>query len=139
MDLGELLRDLRLTAGWTQEELADRSGVSAHSISMLEAGRRRPPPAPAVLGGPAGGRARAAGRPSRAAGRGGHRPPCRRAPHSPGGPRSPGLDRPGRAAARARGGGARAAPTPGRKPPVRRPGGGGRVPRRGRPAGPGRR
>ncbi|TDU02462.1 tetratricopeptide repeat protein [Streptomyces sp. 846.5] len=39
---GELLRDCRLTAGWTQDELADRSGVSAHSISVLEAGRRQP-------------------------------------------------------------------------------------------------
>ncbi|WP_083647525.1 ATP-binding protein [Kitasatospora sp. CB01950] len=42
VEFGELLRDLRLGAGWTQEELADRSGVSVHSISMLEAGRRRP-------------------------------------------------------------------------------------------------
>ncbi|WP_055585235.1 ATP-binding protein [Peterkaempfera griseoplana] len=39
---GELLRDCRLLAGWTQDELADRSGVSAHSISVLEAGRRLP-------------------------------------------------------------------------------------------------
>ncbi|RPE31914.1 ATP-binding protein [Kitasatospora cineracea] len=42
VEFGELLRDLRLAAGWTQEELSDRSGVSVHSISMLEAGRRRP-------------------------------------------------------------------------------------------------
>jgi tetratricopeptide (TPR) repeat protein/transcriptional regulator with XRE-family HTH domain len=39
---GELLRDCRLSVGWTQDELADRSGVSAHSISVLEAGRRLP-------------------------------------------------------------------------------------------------
>ncbi|MFD8725476.1 helix-turn-helix domain-containing protein, partial [Streptomyces sp. NPDC059629] len=39
---GELLRDCRLSVGWTQDELADRSGVSAHSISVLEAGRRQP-------------------------------------------------------------------------------------------------
>ncbi|MEV6825287.1 tetratricopeptide repeat protein [Amycolatopsis sp. NPDC051102] len=39
---GELLRACRLAAGWTQDELAGRSGVSAHSISVLEAGRRRP-------------------------------------------------------------------------------------------------
>ncbi|MYR92021.1 helix-turn-helix domain-containing protein, partial [Streptomyces sp. SID685] len=39
---GELLRDCRLSAGWTQDELADRSGVSSHSISVLEAGRRQP-------------------------------------------------------------------------------------------------
>ncbi|WP_081967240.1 tetratricopeptide repeat protein [Kitasatospora sp. NRRL B-11411] len=42
VEFGALLRDLRLAAGWTQEELSDRSGVSVHSISMLEAGRRRP-------------------------------------------------------------------------------------------------
>jgi tetratricopeptide (TPR) repeat protein/transcriptional regulator with XRE-family HTH domain len=39
---GELLRDCRLSVGWTQDELAGRSGVSAHSISVLEAGRRQP-------------------------------------------------------------------------------------------------
>jgi tetratricopeptide (TPR) repeat protein/DNA-binding XRE family transcriptional regulator len=39
---GELLRACRLSAGWTQDELAGRSGVSAHSISVLEAGRRKP-------------------------------------------------------------------------------------------------
>ena len=39
---GELLRDCRLSVGWTQDELANRSGVSAHSISVLEAGRRQP-------------------------------------------------------------------------------------------------
>ncbi|WP_162834449.1 ATP-binding protein [Amycolatopsis circi] len=39
---GELLRDCRLSAGWTQDELADRSGVSVHTISVLEAGRRQP-------------------------------------------------------------------------------------------------
>ncbi|MFJ9706331.1 ATP-binding protein [Streptomyces sp. NPDC101234] len=39
---GELLRACRLAAGWTQDELADLSGVSAHSISVLEAGRRQP-------------------------------------------------------------------------------------------------
>ncbi|MFC1411521.1 tetratricopeptide repeat protein [Streptacidiphilus sp. N1-12] len=39
---GDLLRDCRLSVGWTQDELADRSGVSVHSISVLEAGRRQP-------------------------------------------------------------------------------------------------
>ncbi|MBV2151259.1 tetratricopeptide repeat protein [Kitasatospora sp. SUK 42] len=39
---GALLREFRLRVGLTQDELADRSGVSAHSISVLEAGRRRP-------------------------------------------------------------------------------------------------
>ncbi|WP_188305286.1 ATP-binding protein [Streptomyces sp. CBMA123] len=37
-----LLREGRLSAGWSQDELADRSGVSARSISALEAGGRRP-------------------------------------------------------------------------------------------------
>ncbi|QUQ66270.1 SARP family transcriptional regulator [Kutzneria sp. CA-103260] len=39
---GGLLRECRLSVGWTQDELADRSGVSVHSISVLEAGRRQP-------------------------------------------------------------------------------------------------
>ncbi|MFF7988820.1 ATP-binding protein [Kitasatospora xanthocidica] len=39
---GELLRERRLSAGWSQDELAERSGVSARSISALEAGGRRP-------------------------------------------------------------------------------------------------
>jgi tetratricopeptide (TPR) repeat protein/transcriptional regulator with XRE-family HTH domain len=38
----ELLRERRLSAGWSQDELAERSGVSARSISALEAGGRRP-------------------------------------------------------------------------------------------------
>lgn len=41
-EFAALLRERRLRAGLTQEELAARSGVSAHSISVLEAGRRRP-------------------------------------------------------------------------------------------------
>ncbi|WP_441247004.1 ATP-binding protein [Kitasatospora sp. McL0602] len=41
-DFGALLREHRLRAGWTQEELAERSGVSPHAISVLETGRRRP-------------------------------------------------------------------------------------------------
>ncbi|MGE7437188.1 ATP-binding protein [Kitasatospora sp. NPDC001175] len=39
---GEALRRHRLRAGLTQEELAERSGVSVHAISVLEAGRRSP-------------------------------------------------------------------------------------------------
>ncbi|WP_344442527.1 ATP-binding protein [Kitasatospora nipponensis] len=42
VDFGGLLRDLRLQAGWTQEELAEESGISTHAISVLETGRRRP-------------------------------------------------------------------------------------------------
>ncbi|WP_051967494.1 ATP-binding protein [Kitasatospora mediocidica] len=41
-EFGTLLREYRLSAGWTQEELAERSGVSTHAISVLESGRRRP-------------------------------------------------------------------------------------------------
>lgn len=37
-----LLRERRLCLGWSQDELAERSGVSARSISALEAGRRHP-------------------------------------------------------------------------------------------------
>ncbi|WP_344447297.1 helix-turn-helix transcriptional regulator, partial [Kitasatospora nipponensis] len=39
---GVLLREYRVRAGWTQEELAERSGISPHAISVLESGRRRP-------------------------------------------------------------------------------------------------
>jgi tetratricopeptide (TPR) repeat protein/transcriptional regulator with XRE-family HTH domain len=42
MSFGPLLREHRLRAGLTQENLSRRCGVSAHAISMLEAGRRRP-------------------------------------------------------------------------------------------------
>ncbi|MCX4751368.1 tetratricopeptide repeat protein [Kitasatospora sp. NBC_01287] len=41
-DFGGLLRQYRRRAGLTQEELAQRSGLSAHAISMLESGRRLP-------------------------------------------------------------------------------------------------
>ncbi|MFJ1751965.1 ATP-binding protein [Kitasatospora sp. NPDC088134] len=39
---GAMLREQRRRAGLTQEGLAELAGVSAHAISMLEAGRRRP-------------------------------------------------------------------------------------------------
>ncbi|MGF1428431.1 ATP-binding protein [Kitasatospora sp. LaBMicrA B282] len=41
-DFGTLLRQHRYSTGWTQEELAERSGMSTHAISVLESGRRRP-------------------------------------------------------------------------------------------------
>src|SRR3954471_23205748 len=39
---GSLLREHRLAAGLTQEALAERSGVSARGIQLLEAGTVRP-------------------------------------------------------------------------------------------------
>lgn len=36
---GEVIRMLRDLKGWTQEELARRSGVNAKNISLLENGR----------------------------------------------------------------------------------------------------
>src|SRR5207302_8444831 len=40
---GELLRERRLRAGLTQDELAERSGVSARTIRSLEVDPRRTP------------------------------------------------------------------------------------------------
>src|ERR1051326_4200343 len=40
---GTLLRDYRMTANLTQEELAERSGMSVRAISALECGDRRSP------------------------------------------------------------------------------------------------
>ncbi|WP_146259009.1 ATP-binding protein [Streptomyces tateyamensis] len=37
-----MVREYRLRRGWTQEDLAEESGVSVHAISMLEADRRKP-------------------------------------------------------------------------------------------------
>src|SRR5579859_730867 len=42
-DFGALLRDFRITANLTQEDLARQSGLSVHAISMLERGVRRAP------------------------------------------------------------------------------------------------
>ncbi|MEV7601244.1 tetratricopeptide repeat protein [Kitasatospora sp. NPDC089797] len=41
-DFGTLLRQHRYSTGWTQEQLAEESGISTHAISVLESGRRRP-------------------------------------------------------------------------------------------------
>jgi predicted ATPase/DNA-binding XRE family transcriptional regulator len=43
LDFGALLRSYRLTAGLSQETLAERAGMSAHGISALERGYRRTP------------------------------------------------------------------------------------------------
>src|SRR4051812_4674718 len=40
---GALLRRYRLRAGWTQETLAERAGISARAISDLERGLSRAP------------------------------------------------------------------------------------------------
>lgn len=40
---GALLRRLRISAGLTQERLAERSGISATGVAALEAGRRKSP------------------------------------------------------------------------------------------------
>ncbi|MBN1687960.1 MAG: helix-turn-helix transcriptional regulator [Candidatus Omnitrophica bacterium] len=39
MTTGEVIRMLRELKGWTQEELANRSGITATNISSLENGR----------------------------------------------------------------------------------------------------
>ena len=38
----ERLRDIREQAGYSQQELTDKSGVSQHTISEIELGRRKP-------------------------------------------------------------------------------------------------
>jgi predicted ATPase/transcriptional regulator with XRE-family HTH domain len=43
LEFGDLLREARRTAGLTQEELAERAGLSARGISDLERGERRAP------------------------------------------------------------------------------------------------
>jgi transcriptional regulator with XRE-family HTH domain len=40
---GDLVRDRRIAAGLTQEELAERAGVSVRAISDIERGRTRRP------------------------------------------------------------------------------------------------
>ena len=43
IELGKLIRERRLNAGMTQQELGTESGYDATYISMLERGRRNPP------------------------------------------------------------------------------------------------
>lgn len=42
MNVGEMVRTLRTSAGLKQVELASRAGISASSLSLIEAGRRDP-------------------------------------------------------------------------------------------------
>lgn len=38
LELGDILKEFRLRAGWTQEELAERAGVATRSVSDIERG-----------------------------------------------------------------------------------------------------
>lgn len=40
-EIGERLRELRRERGWTQQDLADRSGIKRTYIALLESSRRR--------------------------------------------------------------------------------------------------
>jgi transcriptional regulator with XRE-family HTH domain len=40
--LGEELRKARLAAAWSQEELAERAGISRNYVSLLELNRKSP-------------------------------------------------------------------------------------------------
>ncbi len=42
MTIGEVVHTLRVSAGLKQTELAERAGVSASSVSLVESGRREP-------------------------------------------------------------------------------------------------
>jgi transcriptional regulator with XRE-family HTH domain len=42
MRVGDVVRTLRVSAGFKQAELAERAGISASSVSLVEAGRRDP-------------------------------------------------------------------------------------------------
>ncbi len=48
--LAELLRQFRIQASSTQEELAEQAGISPDAIAAIEPGRRRPPRLSTVTG-----------------------------------------------------------------------------------------
>ncbi|MGP1544613.1 MAG: helix-turn-helix domain-containing protein [Candidatus Fimenecus sp.] len=42
MDFKDILKELRQTRNWSQQELAQKTNLSASSIGMYEQGRRKP-------------------------------------------------------------------------------------------------
>lgn len=40
--LGEQLREARIEAGWSQEKLAEKAGISRNYVSLLELNRKSP-------------------------------------------------------------------------------------------------
>ncbi len=44
MDYSRALRTCRAIRGWQQEEVAERAGLSASYVSLIEAGKREPSP-----------------------------------------------------------------------------------------------
>src|SRR3954469_11380232 len=48
-NLGTRIADLRAKLGWTQQELADRAGISRVALSHLEAGMSQPGARPVAL------------------------------------------------------------------------------------------
>ena len=42
MDFSQILKELRLERGWSQQEVADRIGINKMTVSQYESGQRRP-------------------------------------------------------------------------------------------------
>lgn len=42
MDFSEILKQLRLERGWSQQDVADRIGLNKMTVSQYESGQRRP-------------------------------------------------------------------------------------------------
>jgi len=47
-DLGTVIRKLRTKRKWTQEQLAERAGLTRSYITLMESGKRGNPSLPAV-------------------------------------------------------------------------------------------